>query len=216
MATVQSGTSPGRRIKVGKLVLGRAVSVDTKPVKKQLNALRSVNGAYEKTHKGATEASKRLANAEARVGELDATQDASLDRYAAAYVAQGASRTKPLAEYKAGSVTDIKTMATEKEAKLLLKLATKGKAHQDAGIKRAATQMEKAAKAVLAAKKPIEGLIEKRSEAIAARDALAPRWEKAFATLKRAVRAAEDEGATGLFEALFEVTEDSRGSGSSG
>ena len=207
MATIQSGTSPGRRVKAGKLVLARAVSVDTTSVKRQVDGLRSANGSYEKAHHAASVAAARLAQAEAVVGERDVTQDASLDTFAAAHIVQGASRVKPLADYKAGSVSDIKVMPAEKQAKLLLKLATKGKASTDAGVKRAAVQLEKAATAVLKAIAPIEGWVEKRNEAIAARDALAPRWEKAFATLKRAVRAAEDEGAEGLFEALFEITE---------
>ena len=207
MATIQSGTSPGRRVKVGKLVFGRAASVDTAPVKKPLDALRAVHGLYEKKHQAAGVAVERLAKAEARVGDLDVTQDASLDVFAAAHIALGGSRMQPLASYKVGSVSEIKAMANEKQAKLLLKLAAKGQAHEDIGVKRAAAKMEKAAKAVLAAIKPMPGLVDKRNEAIAARDALAPGWEKAFAFLKRAVRVAEDEGASGLFAALFEVSE---------
>ena len=205
MATLQSGTSPGRRIKAGKLVLGRAKSVDTKRVKKPLDELRAVNILYEKQHKAAGDAVEKLAKAEAKLGDLDATQDTSVDVLAAAHISAGASRQRPLAEYKLGTVTEIKLMPNEKEAKALQKIATKAKANSDAGIKRAGIAMEKAANAVLAGIKPIEGLIEKRNEAIAARDALAPRWEKAFAVLKRAVRTAEDEGATGLFDALFDV-----------
>jgi hypothetical protein len=65
--------------------------------------------------------------------------------------------------------------------------------------------MEKAANAVLNGIKPIEGLVKARDGAIRARDAKAPAWEKAFASLKRATRTAEDDGAAGLFAALFEV-----------
>lgn len=207
MATIQGGNSPGRRVKTGKLVLARATNLDTRPVKKAFDAMRAAHAAYDKAHSAASLAAERLAKAEGQLGELDVTQDASVDGFAVAHVTAGASRTKPLAEYKAGSVSDIKGMPVEKEAQLVIKLATKGKAHPDAGVKRAAAVMEKAAKAVLAGAKRIEPLVEKRNQAIAARDALAPRWEKAFASLKRAVRAAEDEGAHGLFAALFEVSE---------
>jgi hypothetical protein len=194
-------------VKAGKLIIARATNVDMAPVKKTFDGMRSAHTAYDKAHSAASLAAERLAKAEAQLGELDATQDASVDAFAVAHVTAGASRTKPLAAYKAGSVSDIKGMPVEKQAQLVIKLATKGKAHEDAGVKRAAGAMEKAAKAVLAGVKRIEPLIEKRNEAIAARDALAPRWEKAFASLKRAVRAAEDEGASGLFAALFEVAE---------
>ena len=207
MATIQGGNSPGSRVKVGKMVLARAVSLDIKLVKKPFDGMRSAHGAYDKAHSAARLAAERLAKAEAQLGELDVTQDVSVDVFAVAHTTAGAVRTKPLAEYKAGSVSEIKAMPTKKQAQLLIKVATKAKAHEHASVKRAAASMEKAAKAVLAGNQRVEGLIEKRNEAIAARDALSPRWEKAFATLKRAVRAAEDEGATGLFEALFEVAE---------
>ena len=207
MAIIQGGKSPGSRVKAGKLVMARGASVDVRPVKKSFDAMRSIHGAYDKAHEAAKAAAERLAKAESQLGELDVTQDASVDTLAVAHTTAGALRTKPLAAYKAGSVSDIKGIPAEKEAQLLIKIATKAKAHEDAGVKRAGAAMEKAAKAVLAGAKRIKPLIDKRNEAIAARDALAPGWEKAFATLKRAVRAAEDEGATGLFAALFEVTE---------
>ena len=205
MAILQSGTSPGQRIKAGNHVIASARSVDIKPVKARFDAFELIHLGFRKGDDQVTKADAALTKAERKVGERDADQDESLEAFAGAHVGAGASRKSPLAEYKLGSVSEIQEIAAEKEAKVLLKMAAKGKKHPDAGVKKAALAMEKAANAVLAAIKPIEALAEARTGAIHARDARRPAWEKAFAALKRAARSAEDEGATGLFAALFEV-----------
>lgn len=205
MAILQSGTSPGQRIKAGNHVIASARSVDIKPVKRQFDAFELIHVGFRKGDDQVTKADAALTKAERKVGERDVDQDASLEAFAGAHVGAGASRKSPLAEYKLGSVSEIQEIAAEKEAKVLLKIAAKGKKHPDAGVKKAALATEKAANAVLAAIQPIEALAEARTGAMRARDAMRPAWEKAFAALKRAARSAEDEGATGLFAALFEV-----------
>jgi hypothetical protein len=62
----------------------------------------------------------------------------------------------------------------------------------------------KAAGNVLVEMKPVAKLEKACADARSARDALTLSWETAFAALKRAARAAEDDGAKGLFGALFE------------
>lgn len=205
MAILQSGSSPGLRIKAGNHVIASARSVDIKPVKARFDAFQRIHLAFRKNDDQVTKADDALTKAERKVGERDVDQDESLEAFAVAHVGAGASRKSPLAEYKLGSVSDIQEIAAEREAKALLKMAAKGKKHPDAGVKKAALAMEKAANAVLAAIKPLEGLAEARANAMHARDGRRPAWEKAFATLKRAARSAEDDGATGLFAALFEV-----------
>ena len=205
MATLQSGKSPGQRIKVGDWLLGSDRGVDTKPVKPRFSVFKSIHLDYGKANDLAVKAVAALMKAERNVGELDVDQDGSLDVLALAHMFLGAPRQNPLAEYKMGTISDIKELAHEKEAKLLLKMSAKAKKHPNAAVKKAGVAMEKAANAVLNGIKPIEGLIKAREAAMRARDAKAPAWEKAFASLKRATRAAEDDGATGLFAALFEV-----------
>lgn len=205
MATLQSGNSPGQRVKVGDWLLDSDRGVDTKPVKARFSVFKSIHLDYRKANEAAAKAVAALIKAERNIGELDVDQDGTLDVLALAHMNLGAPRQTPLAEYKMGTVSAIKGMATEKEAKLLLKMSAKAKKHTNAAVKKAGVAMEKAANAVLNGIKPIEGLVKARDGAIRARDAKAPAWEKAFASLKRATRTAEDDGATGLFAALFEV-----------
>ena len=205
MATLQSGNSPGQRIKVGDWLLDSERGVDTKPVKPRFSVFKSIHVDYGKANDVAVKAVAALMKAERNIGELDVDQDGTLDGLALAEMNLGASRQNPLAEYKMGTISAIKGMAHEKEAKLLLKIAAKAKKHPNAAVKKAGIAMEKAAHAVLNAIKPIEGLVKARDAAMRARDAKAPAWEKAFASLKRATRAAEDDGHAGLFAALFEV-----------
>jgi hypothetical protein len=205
MATLQSGNSPGQRVKAGDWLIDSAEGVGVKPVAKRFGLFERIHIDYRKANDKSTKAVTALATAERKVGELDFTQDERLEAFAVARIAAGAPRQNPISEYKVGSVSVVKGMGHEKEAKVLLKMAAKAKNHPDAGVKKAAAAMEKAANAVLAAAKSIPGLIQARDAAMRARDAKGPGWEKAFAALKRAVRAAEDDGATGLFAALFEV-----------
>lgn len=205
MATLQSGKSPGRRVKVGDWLIDSERGVDTKPVKARFSVFKRIHLDYGKANDAVVKASEALTKAERNLGELDVDQDGTLDALGLAHMNLGASRQNPLAEYKLGTISDIKELAYEKEAKLLLKMSAKAKKHPNAAVKKAGAAMEKAATAVLNGIKPIEGLIKARDGAMRARDAKAPAWEKAFASLKRATRAAEDDGATGLFAALFEV-----------
>ena len=205
MATLQSGNSPGQRVKAGDWLIDSAEGVGVEPVAKRFGFFERIHIDYRKANEKSAKAVAALASAERKVGELDVTQDERLEAFAVARIAAGAPRVNPISEYKVGSVSVVKGMGHESEAKVLLKIAAKAKNHPDAGVKKAAAAMEKGANAVLAAAKPIPDLIKARDAAMRARDAKGPGWEKAFAALKRAVRAAEDEGAAGLFAALFEV-----------
>jgi hypothetical protein len=205
MGTLQSGDSPGQRIKAGSTVLDRSKSVDVRPVKKKLDALRAVQKDYEAAHTAAGKAVAALVAQERVLGGLDEAQDASIETWAAARVGAGAKRTQPFGDIGGPAPSNIQRMDTLKEAALIGKLAAKDKKHSDARVKKTAAAADAAAKAVIAATKPIAGLARARNAAIAARDAIGPRWEKAFSALKRAARAAEDDGATGLFVALFDA-----------
>ncbi len=68
------------------------------------------------------------------------------------------------------------------------------------------TAAEKAAKAVTTALAAVAPALKATDGARSRRDALVQPWETAFAALKRGARAAEDDGAKGLFAALFEST----------
>lgn len=205
MATLQSGSSPGQRVKAGDTLIARARSVEMKPVKARFATMKATHAAYGAANTRVVEAALALVRQERIAGENDAVQDGSVDVLAIAEIAAGANRLKPLDAYKLGTVSTLREMPVADEAKTLIKLANKASKSKNAGVAEAAATMLAAAEATLASLKPIPALIKQRNEAIQERDALAPSWERAFAALKRAVRNAENDGATGLFAALFEV-----------
>lgn len=205
MVMLQSGSSPGQRIEAGNTVLDRAKGANTAPVKKRLGEFTKEHRAYEKGHKAASKTREALFAQERKAGAADAGQDEALDSLASALVGAGAPRMRPLQALETRTVTELKAMAALKEADALIKLAGKCAKHPDPKVKKAAAALEKAAKAVIAAHKPIAALRRAFESAAGARDAIAPRWEKAFAALKQGARSAEHDGATDLLAALFEV-----------
>ena len=205
MAILQSGSSPGQRIEAGNTVLDRAKGANTAPVKKRLGEFTKEHRAYEKGHKAASKAREALFAQERKLGEGDAGQDVALDKLASALVGAGAPRNRPLAGLETRSVSELKKLPTLEEANALIRLAGKCAKHPDGKVKKAAAACRTAAQAVIAASKPLATLARNFQAAAGARDAIAPRWEKAFAALKQGARSAEHDGATDLLAALFEV-----------
>jgi hypothetical protein len=205
MGILQAGSSPGTRVKSGDAVLNRAASVDIKPVKKKVDALRKVNREYSAAHAVTAKAVGALTVCERKIGELDDAQDAAVEAWVAARIGAGEKRTKPLASIGGPSPSDLVRMEASAEARLIKKLAAKDLKHENLAVKRAAAAAIAAADKVLAANGPKVLLVRARDAAIAARDAIGPAWEKAFASLKRGVRSAEDDGAVGLVKALFDA-----------
>ena len=203
MGTIQSGDSVGGRIKAGEHVAARSQSVDVAPIAVPLRKFFAVQKSYVGADAKVKKESERLALAERALGEGDALQDGSLNGLALAYVNAGAKRTRPFDGLGVGSPSDIIKLAAPKEAKVILKLADLAEKHADAGVKKAGAAARKAATAVLAKEKPIADRVKARTQAMTARDGLSLQWEKAFASLKIAARAADDAQGTKLFEALF-------------
>ncbi len=203
MGTIQSGNSASTRIKAGEHVAARSQSVDVAPIAVPLRKFFAVQKSYVGADVKVKKESERLALAERALGEGDALQDGTVNGLAVAYVGVGAKRANPFNGLGVGSPSDIIKMATLKEAKVILKLAGIAEKHADAGVKKAGAAARKAATAVLAKEKPIADRLKARTQAMTARDGLALQWEKAFASLKIAARAADDAHGTKLFEALF-------------
>jgi hypothetical protein len=205
MGILQAGSSPGTRVKSGDAVLDRAASLNTSSVKKRVDGLRKVHREYTNAHGVAAKAVAALTAHERKIGELDDAQDAAVEAWVAARIGAGEKRTKPLASIGGPAPSGLVRMEASAEARLIKKLAAKDLKHADAKVKRAAAAAIAAAEKVLAADGPRTLLVRARNAAIAARDAIGPAWEKAFASLKRGARAAEDDGASGLVKGLFDA-----------
>jgi hypothetical protein len=208
MATLQSGNTPGPRIEAGDHVLEAAASLgdaQTKPVAARLAAFAKQHAGYAKADGVVKKADEALRKAQEKVADADVTQDTTVEGMATALAGEGFPRLNPFKPLGFEAPNAIKSQGYETEAHTVQKLAVKVKAHKPALplSSKAADAAAKAAKAVEAALKPIAKLTKARTAAMSRRDALEQPWETAFAALKRGARAAEDDGARGLFEALF-------------
>lgn len=208
MATLQSGNNPGPRIEAGNHVLEAAESLGaarTKPVAARLSAFAAQHGAYAKADALVKNADGALRKAQEKVADADVTQDNTVEGTAKALVGEGFPRANPFKPLGFEAPNVIKALGYAAEAATVQKLAAKVKAHKPALVasSKAADAAVKAATAVVAALSPIAKLTKARTAAMSRRDALEQPWETAFASLKRGARAAEDDGARGLFDALF-------------
>src|SRR5262249_27689488 len=122
--------------------------------------------------------------------------------------ADGLPRMNPFKPFGAPAPAALCKMGYGDEAEKLLELtkAVLKKKGLSSNSMAKARKAGAAAKKVLAEIKPIAKLAKTRASATSAREALEQAWETAFAALKRGARAAEDDGAKGLFAALFERT----------
>ncbi|MFS8064842.1 MAG: hypothetical protein ACMG6S_00595 [Byssovorax sp.] len=205
METLQSGNSPGTRIAAGDSVFDAAESVDTKPIAGRLAGFKKVHEAYKAADGGVKKSGEALQRQQARVGEADVTQDGAVLDLAVALPGDGLPRVNPFKPFGAPSPTALQGLGYAEEAKQILALESavlKRKGLSQGSIA-AAKAAGKAALGVQAELAAIPKLEKARTAAMTRRDALAQAWETAFAGLKRAARAAEDDGAKGLYGALF-------------
>jgi hypothetical protein len=208
MATVSTRAhNPGARRSVGQSVLSAAATVDTKRVKARLAAFAKAHAAFVKAADKVVAAEAVRDAAHAEVAEHDVTQDVALDALVLALVGAGASRLSPLKGLSNVAPAELKKLAAAKQAKELLRItaAITKRGGLSPALKRATKAAHDAATAVLKASVSVVPREKLYQESLAARDALSQPWETALAYLKRAARVAEDDGATGLFGALFEA-----------
>lgn len=209
MATIQTNKGPSSRTAGGEHVLQAAKALGAsaiKPIAPRIDAFKKVHLAYIAADAAVEKADQAVRAQQTKVAELDVTQDECVDALATSAVADEMPRLAPFKALKFDTPSAIKRMGHVNEAHVALSLAdavTKRKAKMPHSQK-AALALAKASKSVIVAAKPIEGLIKKRKAAMSQRDALELGWEKAFAALKRAARAAADDGHVGLYSALFE------------
>jgi hypothetical protein len=206
MATIVKKDNPSSRLDAGNHVIEAAKTTDTRSIKKRLALFAAAHKALLAAEGAVTKAEEALATQRAKVGEADVAQDEAVERLANALVAAGASRVHPFKAlgFAAPSVVKELGYAREaKEAQRLAKAASKGKPAKETAT--ACKELVAAAHAVEAALAPVAKLEGALRAARTQRDALAQPWETAYAALKNAARAAEDDGARGIFGALFHV-----------
>jgi hypothetical protein len=207
VGTLQSNNSPSSRVEVGNHLLSAAAALGarTKPIAVRLTTFRKTHATYAKADGAVKRADEKVRAQQAKVGEADVLQDEGVDTLASTLVGEGLPRLSPFKPFGFGPPGAIKKMGYGAEAEEVLRLADAVHKRKPALVKskQAATALAAAAKQVQATIVPLDKLLATRSAAISKRDALEQAWETAFASLKRGARAAEDDGAAGLFDALF-------------
>ena len=205
MESLNSGKSPGSRIDAGDDLHRAAAEIDTELVAKKLASFRARQAAYVAADKKVKAAVENEIAQERLLGAKDAVQDEDVDTLASKLAGDGLPRTNPFKPFGAPAPSVLKITDAVVEAETIVSLTAKIAKRRDLSkdSQAAATKACAAAKAVSVAAKPLPALRKKVVEAMAARESLAPGWEKAFSVLKRAARAAEDDGAPGIYEALF-------------
>ena len=198
--------NPRARREVGTMVLAAANVVDTKPVKTPLAVFKKAHVAFVKAADKVAAAEAVRDAAHASVAGCDVTQDGSVEPLVLALVLAGAPRLTPLKGLSNMTPSELKKMAAAKAAKELLRIvaAVTKRGGVTPGLKRALKGTTDAATAVQKAMVSVVPREKLYQESLAGRDALSQPWETALAYLKRAARVAEDNGATGLFAALFQ------------
>lgn len=203
MPTLQADNHT-QRMEAGDTVLARAAHVDTKPIKARLARFARTHGLLLRSQKALDAEEARLGAATDATAEADLDQDAAVEALATALVGDGHPRKNPFQGLGVGAPAAVRKSPYEAEAGAIEKLA---KALQKRTLgptsRKALKTAQQAARRVLAA-------LDKRSLAEARvddarerRDALVLPWTRDFAALKRAARAAGDDGHAGLFDALF-------------
>ncbi|MEZ4392095.1 MAG: hypothetical protein R3A48_13435 [Polyangiales bacterium] len=193
------------RLLSGEAVLAAAVGLDTRPIAAKLAQFRKAHSSLSKASAALATAEQRLVDAQRDVADFDNDQDAAVGALAASLVTVGQPRLNPfrkLSKYAPGRMQQIGYAA---EARALLELTARARKLDGLNneVQAAAREAERCARALLAAVAVAEHVAERAAAARDRRDALCQPWETALAALRRAVRAQEQNGASGLFDALF-------------
>lgn len=207
MGVLQNPMSASGRVESGDAVLAAVKSVNASAIKQRVANFEKAHRAFSAAEKSVRAAEEKLRAQQAVVGEADAAQDEAVDALANALVGEGEARTNPFKQAGFMAPSRLVKIGFAEEAKQVHRLvaAVRKRKGLTAATVKAAKGADDAATKVENSLKPIAALLAARTTAMARRDALAPAWDAAFATLKRAARLAEDDGVK-VFSALFEST----------
>jgi len=200
-----SGKSPSVRLSIGSKILSATAGIDTTLITARLTAFATVHQSYGVAQQKVEAGEVKVRNEQARLTQLDVEQDAAVEELATLLPVDGQPRSAPFAAFGADAPSVVKQLPCGEEAKVVRKLVAA--VCLDTGVGRAtlaaARRAENAASAIEATLLALDTHLATVRDARAARDAIVPAWEAALASLKRGARAATDDGAPGLYTALF-------------
>ncbi len=196
---------PEGRLETGATILAAAEVVDVSLVTARLTAFASAHRAYADAQRAVETAEVQLRTGQAQLAQRDAEQDEAVEELARALVVGGQPRSNPFAAVGGAAPSAVKLMPVADEARAIHKLAAAVQADPALGkpAQRAAQLADEAAQKVEVELATVDKL---QAGLRAARDARATAgtsWDAALQALKRGSRAAADDGAPGLYKALF-------------
>jgi hypothetical protein len=167
-------------------------------VKARLAAFEREHRAYDGAEGKVEAADAQLHAAQSRVHQRDAEQNEALQALATALVPDGQPRANPFAAFGASPAAITRLPVTDK-LKAMHTLVAAVQRHK--GLSKSTLQAAQATEQALV---PIDKLAASVRDARHTRDAIGQNWKAALATLKRATRAAADDGAPHLYATLFD------------
>jgi hypothetical protein len=208
MGTLQVPSGGEARRAVGDALLDATANIDTSSIKSRLDAFKKVHEKYRAAQKKVQVAEAPLDARRALNGELDAAQDDAVEALVDALVKDGFPRFNPLKGFSTYAPSKLAELGYADEAEEIHKVVKKvlAKKGVSKGTVTAAKAADAAATALEAGLQKVAPLQRAYASVLTQRDALVPAWEAAFAKLKRGARFADEEGASGLFVALFGTT----------
>lgn len=199
---LQKNQRPTARIKTGTAIRTAAEVVDTKPVNTRLQAFLTAHTAYVEAQRKLEEAEALLRSEQVR---LAAIEPGFVDGLARALIADGQALANPFAAFGAPSPAAIRSLPLFEKPQAFRDLAAsvQRRTTPSPGVLAAVQMVEQLANQLDPTTGTIGSLRSEVAKARQVRDVLGQSWETTLAALRRGARAAADEGAPGLYSALF-------------
>lgn len=193
------------RLQAGAVVLSAAKSVDTTCVATRLTAFAQAQAAYAAAQRAVDETQARITSELVNVADEDAALKIVLNKLVLALLNDRQPRLSPFVAFGAPSPSALMRLHYDEKPMAMRKLIAAIRRNEllSKDSQEAATLVESAVAVLEKAAAPIALLHDALTEARSDRDALSDRWDEALASLKRGAQAGIDEGAPGLYAALF-------------
>jgi hypothetical protein len=206
MKTQRTGLSSRTgRSETGAIVLAASKTVDVSLIAPRVKAFREAHQAYAEAEALLDRAEAGVRAGNERVLLCDAAQDEAVEELARSLVGDRQPRANPFGTFGMTSPSRIKQLPFVEEARTIHKLAAAVRSSTSPGkaARRAAEAADTAAQAIETELAAFDELQAALLAARQARNAAAKAWDSALGVLKRGARAAADDGAKGLYKALF-------------
>lgn len=200
-----SGRGPATRLEIGAAIVAAARVVDTALIKPRLSTFTVAHRSYADAQGKVKAAEANLRAAQAKLGRRDLEVDDAVEALALALANEGQPRLKPFAAFGAGTPSSMRHLTARDKAAAVHQLVANVQRAKTLSQKScdAARAAEQAARNAEAAFLPIDHLEVSRRDLRRQRETIGRRWDTALTALRRETRSAADDGAPGLYPALF-------------